>query len=110
MYARRRSLGDEASVLWNYLFPSAASSTAAGQAEIGSVVTNAIAANNAAIAAGIPAPYDIPTIQAAALAQGGAYALEVQKLYAPSIADPTTWPWYVWLGIGVGGLWILTRK
>lgn len=113
MFVRARlghRLGDEGSVIWDYLFPSQSSSLIQGQAQIQSVPQNAANANAAAIAAGLPAPYDVPMIQAAANIQSGQFALDNAQIWAPDPFDPSTWPWYYWAGILGVGILVFVRK
>src|ERR1700691_2100740 len=101
------------SVSWSdisqYLWPTAGGSLAQGTAQIQSVPANAAAANAAAIAAGLPAPYNTAAIQAAANQAVQQFAQENQQLWStdPDPNDPTTWPWYYWLAIGGVGLLIV---
>ena len=91
---------------WDYFFPSQSGSLAAGTAQIQSVPANAAAANAAAIAAGLPPPYNVPQIQAAANQQSAAFAAEIPALWAappPNLKDPSTWPWYYWAALAYGG-------
>lgn len=92
---------------WNLFSPSAACSLPTDISQVQSVPQNAINANAAAVAAGLPPPYDIDQIQAAADAGSAALAKEVPELFKPSISDPSTWPWYAWAGIGFVGLKVL---
>jgi hypothetical protein len=96
---------DSGSGFWSWLFPSESSSLAEGTAQIQSVPANAAAANAAAVAAGIPAPYNVAAIQAAADQQSGAFAQENAQLWAAN----TGWPWYYWAALAAGGVWLFTR-
>jgi len=77
------------------------------------VPANAAAANAAAVAAGLPAPYDVTAIQAAADQQTANFVANNQTIWsAPvafSLASPSTWPWYMWVGI-IGGGYLLLDK
>ena len=95
---------DSGSGFWSWLFPSESSSLAAGTAQIQSVPANAAAANAAAVAAGIPAPYDVAAIQAAADQQSAAFAGENAQIWEYSTV--ATWPWYYWVAIAAGAIWV----
>lgn len=92
------------------------SANAAGIAQIQSVVTNATAANAAAVAAGQPAPYNIAAIQQVAnqqAAQVPADTANVLKFYANNNPLTTTGvgiPWWVWAILGGGGLLLVLKK
>ena len=98
---------------WDDIWPSQACALARGQQQINSVAINAAAANDAAVAAGQPAPYNVPQIQAAANQQAQAFAAENALIFNPpgsNSNDPANWPWYYWvLGGGVLLLFIVKR-
>jgi hypothetical protein len=91
-----------ASCAWWNPFSSSTCSLAAGQQQVQSVVSNAKAANDVAVAAGMPPPYDVAKIQAAANAGSAALAKEVPQLFSTpiSLTDPSTWPWWMWAAGG----------
>jgi len=101
-------VAQEAANTSQWLWPSASGSLASGTAQIQSVPDNAAKANAAAVAAGLPAPYNIAAIQTAADQQTAAFQPENTALFAVSPLDPTTWPWYYWVGIGFA-LWYLKK-
>ena len=126
MYARRGRLGQltfpttpslnnqslprPAACSWtDYIWPSQACSLALGQQQIQSVPANAVAANAAAVAAGLPAPYDVPAIQAAADGGSVVFVGENALLFNPPPSiDPNTWPWYYWALIA-GGIFAVVK-
>ncbi len=103
MFVRSHGLGQfyTGESVWDEIWPTQADSLAAGTAQIQSVPANAAAANAAAVAAGQPPPYNVPAIQAAADLQTQSFTAEIPQLWAVT-SDPSTWPWYYWLAIGVG--------
>ena len=85
---------------WDNIWPSAACTMARNAAQIQSVPQNAAAANAAASAAGMPAPYDVPLIQDYANYQTQFVPSDYAAVTTqPSLSDPSTWPWYYWAGI-----------
>lgn len=89
----------------NFFWPTATGSLSAGVAQIQSVPDNAANANAAAVAAGLPPPYDVASIQSVADQQIAAFGQDNQTIFnpPPTPNDPTTWPWYYWAGIIGGG-------
>jgi hypothetical protein len=106
--ANNQPLPRPAACSWyDYIWPTQACSLALGQQQIQSVPANAAAANAAAVAAGMPAPYTVPAIQAAADVGSEAFAAENTMIFnPPPSTDPSTWPWYYWALIA-GGLKII---
>jgi hypothetical protein len=84
------------------IWPSQACSLAKGTQQIQSVPARAAAANAAAVAAGENPPYDVAAIQAAADTGSTALAAEVPQLFSTpvSLADLSTWPWWMWAAGG----------
>jgi hypothetical protein len=101
--------GPTASQISEYLWPTAGGSLASGTAQIQSVPANAAAAN---LAAGTPV-YNVAAIQAAADLQPANFVANNQTIWSTPVAfsltDPTTWPWYMWVGI-IGGGYLLLDK
>lgn len=96
----------------NAVRPNQQTSDALGTAQIASPYQNALNANAAAIAAGLPPPYTpavLAAMQGAIAQQTSQFKTENAALFAVSPLDPTTWPWYYWLGVGGVSLLLLAK-
>lgn len=79
-------------------------SSPSGAAEIQSVPANAAAANQAAINAGIAAPYNVPAIQASANQQTAAYQSELPTIFSQ---PASSWSTLTWALLAGGALFLL---
>jgi hypothetical protein len=90
----------------NAVLPNEATSLALGTQQIASPYQNALNANAAAIAAGLPAPYTpevLAAIQAAITTGTTAFQQENADIW--NYSKVSTWPWYYWAAIAVGSIW-----
>jgi hypothetical protein len=90
----------------NAVDPNADTSAVLGLEQIQSVVANCNSANAAAVAAGQSAPYNCAALQTTANAQATAFLGENASLWNYGAVGLAAWPWYYWLAIAAGAIWV----